>query len=138
MSRGPSLNDVWRERQRGLQAAREVESPAAHTRRGYDPSQPRVPAGNPDGGQWTDTGKGAGTTLAAGEKLPVPWLLRIALEIAMQAIKAYRAGKLLEEDDTVAVTTFDGEEVFGSNSTARGNIEWIANRDLPPDTFPDP
>jgi hypothetical protein len=25
-------------------------------RSGYDPNQPRVPAGNPDGGQWTSTG----------------------------------------------------------------------------------
>lgn len=27
---------------------------------GFDPSQPRVPAGDPDGGQWTDSGGGAG------------------------------------------------------------------------------
>ena len=27
----------------------------------YSPSQPRVPAGNPDGGQWTDRGAGRGT-----------------------------------------------------------------------------
>jgi hypothetical protein len=27
---------------------------------GYNPSQPRVPAGNPDGGQWTDGADGAG------------------------------------------------------------------------------
>src|SRR5581483_6598811 len=25
---------------------------------GFDPNQPRVPAGNPDGGQWTSTGGG--------------------------------------------------------------------------------
>src|SRR5680860_1535596 len=30
----------------------------------YDPNQPRVPAGNPDGGQWTDAGGGGG----AGEE----------------------------------------------------------------------
>jgi hypothetical protein len=29
---------------------------------GYDPNQPRVPAGNPDGGQWTTTGGTAGTS----------------------------------------------------------------------------
>ena len=28
----------------------------------YDPNQPRVPAGNPDGGQWTDGGGGGGTS----------------------------------------------------------------------------
>lgn len=120
MSRGPSLNEVWRERQRALLAVQEDEPPATHARHGYDPNQPRVPAGNPDGGQWTDTGREAGTKLAAAEKLPLPWILRVALEVAVQAIKAYRAGRLLDEDDTVAVTTLDGEEVFGSNSTARG------------------
>jgi hypothetical protein len=26
----------------------------------FDPNQPRVPAGNPDGGQWTSTGSGSG------------------------------------------------------------------------------
>ncbi|MBS4084116.1 MAG: hypothetical protein KGZ73_11240 [Rhizobiales bacterium] len=28
----------------------------------YDPNQPRVPAGNPDGGQWTDGGGGYGAS----------------------------------------------------------------------------
>jgi hypothetical protein len=27
----------------------------------YDPNQPRIPAGNPDGGQWTETGAGNAT-----------------------------------------------------------------------------
>jgi hypothetical protein len=31
-------------------------------RSGYDPNQPRVPAGDPDGGQWTSTGGTAGTS----------------------------------------------------------------------------
>ena len=31
-------------------------------RRKYRPDQPRVPAGNPDGGQWTSEGGGAGST----------------------------------------------------------------------------
>lgn len=30
----------------------------------YRPDQPRVPAGNPDGGQWVDVGGGGGTTAA--------------------------------------------------------------------------
>ena len=28
----------------------------------FDPSQPRVPAGNPNGGQWTDAGGGGEST----------------------------------------------------------------------------
>ena len=31
----------------------------AYRGRGYDPNQPRVPAGHSDGGQWTDTGGSA-------------------------------------------------------------------------------
>jgi hypothetical protein len=34
----------------------------------FDPNQPRVPAGNPDGGQWTGVGSGAAT--AAGRNDP--------------------------------------------------------------------
>lgn len=30
----------------------------------YNPNQPRVPAGNPDGGQWTQVGSGAGEGLS--------------------------------------------------------------------------
>jgi hypothetical protein len=36
-------------------------------RRGYDPDQPRVPAGNPDGGQWTE-GAGGGGGLGASDE----------------------------------------------------------------------
>jgi SCP1.201-like deaminase len=35
-------------------------------RKGYDPNQPRVPAGNPDGGQWTSTGAGGLRLAMAG------------------------------------------------------------------------
>ena len=54
MSRGPTLNEVWRERQRALAVP---EAPHAEQTRhgGYDPNQPRAPAGHPDGGQWTAT-----------------------------------------------------------------------------------
>jgi hypothetical protein len=36
-------------------------------KRNFDPNQPRVPAGNPDGGQWTGAGGGEGGTEAAGD-----------------------------------------------------------------------
>jgi hypothetical protein len=35
---------------------------------GFDPNQPRVPAGNPDGGQWTGTGGGSGGTDRASSR----------------------------------------------------------------------
>jgi hypothetical protein len=54
MSRGPSLNEVWRERQTALSnQPNPSEAERAH-HGGYDPNQPRVPKGNPHGGQWTD------------------------------------------------------------------------------------
>jgi hypothetical protein len=34
----------------------------------FNPNQPRVPAGNPDGGQWTSSGGGIGARLAAADK----------------------------------------------------------------------
>lgn len=37
----------------------------------YDPNQPRVPKGQPDGGQWTRVGAGAWTRVAANE--PPEW-----------------------------------------------------------------
>lgn len=40
------------------------------TKAGFNPNQPRVPAGNPDGGQWTDTGasRGSSATAPAGRR----------------------------------------------------------------------
>ena len=43
-----------------LQALREA------VKANFDPNQPRVPAGNPDGGQWTDAGGGTGGRLPSG------------------------------------------------------------------------
>jgi hypothetical protein len=38
----------------------------------YSPSQPRVPAGSPDGGQWTSGGDGAGATAAQQDQGRLP------------------------------------------------------------------
>jgi hypothetical protein len=70
----PRTPEEWRERARHIQeqlrglsiaelmrGAKHGE-PSGHDGHGYDPTQPRVPAGNPDGGQWTSEvgGNGAG------------------------------------------------------------------------------
>jgi hypothetical protein len=42
---------------------------------GFDPSQPRVPAGNSEGGEWTDTGGGSGARTPSGSgglHVPIP------------------------------------------------------------------
>lgn len=45
---------------------------------GYDPNQPRVPAGHSDGGQWTDTGgSGAGSRRIDTSEQPLVQQARI-------------------------------------------------------------
>jgi hypothetical protein len=85
-----------------------------------------VPAGHPDGGQWTATG-GYGTRLAAADKprLGGRGIAAIALQLALQAIEAYRVKERLwdllghKERSAIAVTTIDGEDIFGANSESR-------------------
>jgi len=56
-----ALNIAWREHRRLRRLADEIRHDLALRRLDskYDPNQPRVPVGNPDGGQWT-TGEGGG------------------------------------------------------------------------------
>jgi hypothetical protein len=85
----------------------------------FNPSQPRVPAGHPDGGQWTRVHLASGGGLPVGPRT----LFAIAAELAMRAIGTYRSENGLYDlfgykVGTVAVTTIDGENIFGSNSTS--------------------
>jgi hypothetical protein len=49
------VNAIRRSRQSLAEASALGQSSGlAHGRHGYDPNQPRVPAGHSDGGQWTD------------------------------------------------------------------------------------
>jgi hypothetical protein len=91
----------------------------------FNPNQPRVPAGNPDGGQWTSTNGGIGSRLAAAEKprLGRRTAIPLVLEAAKRLIKAYRSEHGLwdlfeRKEGTVAFTELDGIKVFGSNSTS--------------------
>jgi len=90
----------------------------------YNPSQPRVPAGHPDGGQWTSGGAGAGIQIAAGDGRGGPggWL-RAVVDLAMAVIEAYRSEHGLRDLfgnrlGTVTWTRIDGKDIFGSNSTS--------------------
>jgi hypothetical protein len=109
----------------------------------YNPNQPRVPAGNSDGGQWTVAGGGSsGTRLAAADK-PRPGrsaIIAMALQLALRAIEAYRSREGLwdlfrQKDGAVAVTTIDREDIFGVNSdssayTPKDDIEARKLRDI--------
>jgi len=114
-------------------------------RRGYDPNQPRVPAGHPDGGQWTDDNRWTDDDLRADHErwADVRWArLRGALQLAaaerpprnLRELPLYLARKLIEaiyrelaswdlfsyhdpDDVTVAVTTIDGRrDIHGTSS----------------------
>ena len=86
---------------------------------GYRPDQPRVPAGNPDGGRWTGEGGGGRTQLAASGRPPVgpAAALVLALELALKVIDAYRSENGLwdlfgRRLGTVASTTIDGKTIL--------------------------
>ena len=52
---------LWQIRQFTLKLHRwrdEIDADTARIKAGFNPNQPRVPPGNPDGGQWSDTGGG--------------------------------------------------------------------------------
>lgn len=81
-SRRSLTSDEWRTRARliqeklqGLSIAELMRGsvkhgePSGHDGRGYDPNQPRVPAGHSDGGQWTNKSK------AGGERINDPRVL---------------------------------------------------------------
>jgi hypothetical protein len=103
---------------RQMQALHRIALHQSH----FNPNQPRVPAGNPDGGQWTAAGEGRGTRLAAADKpRRRGFSLPLLLEVAKRVIEAYRSEQGLwdllgKKDGTVTWTRFDGTDIFGSNS----------------------
>jgi len=91
----------------------------AGNRSHLNPNQPRVPAGNPDGGQWTSSGGGTGARLAAADKPRFGGgaALAIILEIPKQVIERNRSENGLwdlfgHKHGTVAFTTIDGTDIF--------------------------
>ena len=99
----------------------EAQHRLAWHRSHFNPNQPRVPAGHPDGGQWTGQGGGIGIRLAARDKSIVGALLMAALHAAMLRIEAYRSKNGLldlfeRKIGTVTWTRLDGKDIFGSNS----------------------
>jgi hypothetical protein len=91
---------------------------------GFNSDQPRVPRGNPDGGEWTSGGGDLSRARLAGSdklRLGRGSLLAIASEFAQRAIEAYRSENGLfdlfrRRTGTVAFMNVDGEDFFGSSS----------------------
>jgi hypothetical protein len=95
----------------------------------YSPNQPRVPAGNGrESGRWTDGGGGQSydARLASSDKPPrigPAAMHAIMMRAAKRLIEAYRSENGLRDlfgrnEGTVAVSTIDGKDIFGSNSTS--------------------
>lgn len=92
----------------------------------YSADQPRVPAGNPDGGQWTSEG-GLGSYDARLANNNKPRLGRAAAysalaQAAERVIRAYRSENVLNDlfgnrQGTVGFTEMDGKLIFGSSSS---------------------
>jgi hypothetical protein len=122
------LANVWLERQRSRFTRHDAHRwlrHDAHRYKAYNPNQPRVPAGSPEGGQWTDEvgAPGAPLRLAQTDRPPPPGAgLHFALQIALQMMRAYRRENNLVDlfdsssGSTVAVTTINGKFVYGVNS----------------------
>jgi hypothetical protein len=89
----------------------------------FDPNQPRVAAGSPEGGQWTSEGGLAPVRLASSDRKPFGRAGRIGivLDAARRLIDAFRENNQLrdffgEDVGTVAVTSLDDKYVYGFNS----------------------
>ena len=95
----------------------------------YSPNQPRVPKGNGDeSGRWTDGDGGLSydARLASSDKPPQlgPAAMHaIMMRAAKRLIEVYRSENGLRDlfgrnEGTVAVSTIDGKDVFGSSSAS--------------------
>jgi hypothetical protein len=125
-------------------------------RSGYDPNQPRVPAGHPDGGQWTDDDRWTdhpliGAQFAATRELPpigpLGGRIYMVLRRALRIIETLRSDNMLYDlfgrpRGTVSMLEFDGRIFFGSNSrlplyTSRDQAEADALREVLLNKYPE-
>jgi hypothetical protein len=118
-----SVDELLRGHRNGEPPDLGVRGPPGH---GYDPNQPRVPAGHPDGGEWTNDERWTdhpliGARYAASRELPPIGPLR-TLQRALRIIEAFRSDNLLNDlfgrpRGTVSMIEIEGRPpIFGSNS----------------------
>jgi hypothetical protein len=112
--------------------------------RGYDPNQPRVPAGHSDGGQWTDTGgAGAGSRrIDTGEQplvqqARIDRLIRPVQRGIEAALALFTALSARNTPDRRAVLEFSAREFHfdESGELGRPKID-LLNRDRVRDACP--
>jgi hypothetical protein len=86
---------------RELTKACGLDIPYDVTKGGYNADQPRIPAGNPDGGQWTTDGRGEA---ALPQSSPAPGIV----------LADYRVLKEPPSDEKIVIPS-DGVPIFGGN-----------------------
>lgn len=91
----------------------------------YDPNQPRVPAGNPDGGQWTGTG-GEGGSSESFEDLVQPVFAPLPAIVGIEAaLTLFAALSALNSRDSRAVFEFNAQ---GFDRGLDGTPDFAASR----------
>jgi hypothetical protein len=107
----------------------------------YNPNQPRVPAGNSEGGRWTSEGGGSPVRLASSDKNPFGRAGRIgvALDAARRLIDIFRDENYLQDlfgnkVGTVEATSFTRKVT--SADCANGCAPCMAIRCLSDSIYP--
>jgi hypothetical protein len=86
---------------------------------GFDPNQPRVPAGNPDGGQWTRVGEGVGDqgqVSVAQNATPRRYSINL-LEEELRGGHTRRDHVAKTDSELIAVLDGDWRRIRGSQAT---------------------
>ena len=129
MSQGASLEvSVCLHRVSWLLHARVVEAKLRDLQRvvktGFDPNQPRVPAGNPDGGQWTSTG--ASSNASSGTQSGSSGILtNIPQERPASARIRHAIIKELAKEAAIFVVGGAGEGTVGVLLSALNVASWV-------------
>ena len=109
--------------------ARVVKAKLSDLRRavkaGFDPNQPRVPAGNPDGGQWTGAGEGGGGAGSGTQSASSGILTNIPQERPASARIRHAIIKELAKEAAIFVVGGAGEGSVGILLSALNVASWV-------------
>jgi hypothetical protein len=135
----PKTPEEWRARARAIQerldglsiaelmrGAVKHGEPSGQAGHGYDPNQPRVPAGHPDGGQWTNK-----PTTGVGERINDP---RVLLDVTSDnhwipgaqyanSLRRSGSGPLSQSTNNAAVRP-EGGTFLGTHRLAITRMTW--------------
>ncbi len=124
----------------GARVERRTQLDAGGSEHGYDPNQPRVPAGHPDGGQWTSTG-GASTEAARrpARARSLDEIIRDAIEDAslrdVYAAVRPRPGPIIVNGRPVQATPRQAAELAAVEAQARERFSELQSHGIGPGPF---